>query len=40
MAFNVYRNGLHVAYCQKKDLLKEWFENESGGNTFETNEVD
>lgn len=40
MPYDVYRNKLHIAYCQKKDFRKEWFEKRSEFDTFEINEVD
>ena len=38
MAYNVYRNGMHIAYCKKKDFRKEWFTKESEYDTFEVEE--
>jgi len=40
MAYDVYRNGLHIAYCNKKDFLQYWFDKKSEYDTFEINEVE
>ena len=38
MAYNVYRNGLQIAYCQKKDILPEWSNNLGEWDTYSVEE--
>ena len=40
MNYDIYRNGTHIAYCEFKDIKKEWTEKTNEHDTWEIKMVE